>query len=55
MQTRISLLQIFYDAYCNANGKLPNCSGCEYYGRTMTKNPVCTYPEHPERKEAHAH
>lgn len=48
--TRISLLQIFFDAYCHADGRVPVCNGCEHWQRTPYNNCVCTHPEHPENR-----
>ncbi len=49
----VSILQVFYDAYCGTDGKMPACSGCPEWRRTPGGNPVCIHPEHPENKSSY--
>ena len=51
---RVSVLQIFFAAYCGTSGRVPNCNGCPTNERIPgTSDTACTHPQHPENKQAY--
>jgi len=44
-------LQQFFLSHCGST-LAPRCNGCAWHKRTMTQDPACTHPEHPDNAGA---